>query len=254
MNQNDKKLIKTMNLKSDAIVINQGKKIGYEVVEYESGRVRWFDMQEFGIGLSRNHALLRSKGDIVLFADDDVVYNDQYVEDIIEEFEKNQKADIIIFNLESTNENRAEYMNQKHKRIHFYNCLKYGTFRIAARTSVMHKRIISFSTLFGGGSRYGSGEDSLFLIECLKKGLKVYASPKTIGNVKHQESTWFCGYSEKYWKDKGALFACMSKKFAKILCFQMCLRHKEMRGEMSVLQVYKIMKMGVEEFCKNEVG
>ena len=36
---------------------------------------------------------------------------------------------------------------------------------------------ITFSLLFGGGAKYSNGEDSLFLKDCLKYGLVVYAVP-----------------------------------------------------------------------------
>ena len=57
---------------------------------------------------------------------------------------------------------------------------------------------VTFSLLFGGGARYGSGEDSLFLKTFIDKGFSVYTAPVTIAEEKAGESTWFAGYNEKF--------------------------------------------------------
>lgn len=85
--------------------------------------------------------------------------------------------------------------------------MRYGTVRIAARRNSLIKHNITFNQNFGGGSKYGSGEDTLFLTECLKAKLNIYAVPEYIGTIKDErESTWFKGFNEKYFMDKGALF------------------------------------------------
>ncbi len=43
----------------------------------------------------------------------------------------------------------------------------------------MHKKHVSFSLLFGGGARATAmGEDSLFIRDCIRSGMKVYKTPK----------------------------------------------------------------------------
>ncbi|HAZ18610.1 MAG TPA: hypothetical protein DCY75_00365, partial [Clostridiales bacterium] len=63
--------------------------------------------------------------------------------------------------------------------------------------------------------------DTLFLHSCLQKGLKIYAVPDSIATLSDErESTWFRGYNEKYYYDKGVLFAAVSKFWAPFLCVQ----------------------------------
>ena len=248
MNQTDKSLIKRMNLRGDALVINQGSDFSREEWIENGNKIEWYNFAERGVGRSRNAAWMRASGDIVLFADDDVQYKDDYIQVIQEEFKRHTDADVILFNVESTNKNRPEYQNVKFHRVHFYNYLRYGTFRIAIKRDSLWKYNIAFSLLFGGGSRYGSGEDSLFLTDCIKKKMKIYASPKKIGYVNHRESTWFSEYNEKYFYDKGALFAAISKKYVKILCLQYCIRHKNICEHLGTYKAYKYMLKGANEF------
>ena len=60
--------------------------------------------------------------------------------------------------------------------------------------------------MFGPGGIYSHGEDTLFIVDSLKKGLKVYGVNVLIGSASNSSSTWFNGYDEKYFFDKGALF------------------------------------------------
>lgn len=212
MHQTDHSLLEKMNIQSDAIVINQ---CGHDCIErftFRGHDILWMSMNERGVGLSRNNALMRASGDILLFADDDVVYTDDYVEKIVMSFEKHPKADLIVFNLKSQNPDRPEAIVENEYKLHWYNSLKFGAFRIAIR-----KANVFYSLLFGGGAKYQSGEDNLFVIQCLRKGIKGLASNLTIGTVQQEESTWFKGFDEKYFFDKGVLMKQCFGPWAKIL-------------------------------------
>lgn len=246
--QTDFNLLKKMNIQSDALVVNQGQEFSSYVVTHDNYKIQWINCQEKGIGLSRNTALQRATADICLLSDDDVIYSDNYRSIVLEEFERFPQYDMIIFNLISTNPLRSEFINKKGHKVHLFNCLRYGAFRIAIRTTSYQRARLSVSQLFGGGSRFGSGEDSLFLVDCLKKRLRVYASEKIIGTVNHHISTWFSGYNHKYFYDKGALFAAMSAVFDWPLCVQFCIRHPEMLTEFSCMQALRIMRIGAKDY------
>lgn len=205
MHQTDHSLLEKMNIRSDAIVINQCDRDSIERFSFRGYDILWMSLNERGVGLSRNNALMRASGDILLFADDDVVYSDDYVEKIRKSFEDNPKSDLIVFNLPSQNPNRPEAIVENEYKLHWYNSLKFGAFRIAVRKDAIRKANVFYSLLFGGGAKYQSGEDNLFIIQCLKKGIKGLASNVIIGTVQQEESTWFRGFDEKYFFDKGVL-------------------------------------------------
>lgn len=251
MNQKDYKFLEKMNINSEAIVINQTNEIKLEEYFFKENKIKIFSFNEKGVGLSRNNALMRSTSKISLFADDDVEYIDNYKQIILNEFNNNPKADIIIFNVISKNNDRPEYIIKKKHRLNYCNCMRYGTFRIAIRTEKIKENNLYFSLLFGGGAKYSCGEDTLFLIEALKKGLKLYATTEKIGYVNHDLSTWFKGYNQKYFYDKGILFYFISKRFAKILCLQFCIRKRKLfKNSIKLKEAYKIMIEGIESLKK----
>lgn len=243
------KLIEQMNVQTDAIIINQCNQNKLECLQHNDNNIKCFSFNERGVGLSRNNALMRADADICIFADEDVEYVDGYKKIIIEAFEKRPDADIIVFNVPSKNKERPTYIIKDNKRVKWYNCLRYGAVKIAVRTRKIHNANISFSLLFGGGAKYGSGEDSLFIVECMKKKLKIYTDNSIIGFVSQEDSSWFSGYNDKYFKDKGALFSCISKRYFFILCMQFIIRHKKTFGtQKSIMQIYELMRKGAREF------
>lgn len=162
-------------------------------------------------------------------------------------FNKNPKADVILFNVPSANPERPTYVIKKHSRVRWFNCQRYGTVKIAARTEKLKLARLSFSLLFGGGAKYSCGEDSFFIIDCINKGLKVYANPVKIGYVNQKSSSWFEGYNKKYFIDQGIFYACVSSRWAKFLCLQFLVRHYKMFGKnKSMRELYKLMIEGVK--------
>lgn len=227
MHQTDHRLLERMNIQSDAIVINQCDHNCVETFTFRGHNILWMSMNERGVGLSRNNALMRASGDILLFADDDVVYTDDYVEKVMKTFENNPKSDLIVFNLQSQNPNRPEAIVEREYKLHWYNCLKFGAFRIAVRKDEIRKANVFYSLLFGGGAKYQSGEDNLFIVQCLKNGVKGLASSETIGIVQQEESTWFKGFDEKYFYDKGVLMKQCFGPWARILLIALLVKNSK---------------------------
>lgn len=248
MNQEDYSLLDKMNIQTDSIIINQGDRNTIEEFKYRNKYIKFMSFSERGIGLSRNTALMRASGDYCLFADDDVTYVDNYEKIILSAFENQPDADIIIFNVPSTNSERQSYQIKERSRVRWFNSLKYGAVRIVIKTHSIKKENIYFSMLFGGGAKYGSGEDSLFIFEAIKKGLKIYANPSIIGYVSQENSTWFEGYNDKFFLDKGALYSHISRRWAKILVLQFIIRHRKLFGDKNNLfKMYRLMLNGIKE-------
>lgn len=247
MNQSPAALAEHMKLDSNAVIINQCDTLNYEEISYHGHRVRFFSFPDRGIGRSRNEAILRADSDICLFSDEDIVYETGYEQMITEEFARNPEADMILFNI-TVAEARRTYHNTKRHRVHWYNCGRYGAVSFAVRRESLLRSGVTFSLLFGGGARYSNGEDSLFLKEFIGKGYRVYTAPVTIGRERESQSSWFSGYDEKFFHDRGVLYHCLYGRLAGLMAMRFLLAHKEkMCAETSVKQAGAWMKEGIAE-------
>ena len=250
MNQTDRSLCERMNLHSDAIIVNQCDRFAAEEWEHEGFGVRMLSFCERGVGLSRNTALMRADADIVEFADDDMVFTDTCREDVLREFERHPEADAILFSVESLNPERPLRKIRRFERISGWKALKYGCARLAVRREKLIYNNISFSLLFGGGARYGSGEDSLFLQDCFRAGLRIYRSPVKVADVKQETSSWFKGYTDRYFFDKGALFAALFPHGCRLYALLTALKFRYTPKEM--LSTLRQLNRGIAEYRKKQ--
>lgn len=236
-----------MNLSSDAVIINQCDSLGFQEMTYNGGLLRFYSFPDRGIGKSRNEAIMRADRDICLFSDEDIEYVDGYEELIVREFEKNPKADMILFNIE-VEETRRTYHITERKKVHWYNCGRYGAVSFAMKRESLLASGVMYSQLFGGGARYSNGEDSLFLKQFMDKGYQVYTAPVTIGREKDNDSTWFAGYNEKFFHDRGVLYHYLYGKMAWLFGLRFLLAHKSKMCEtVTVKQAFAWMRAGIRE-------
>lgn len=247
MKQSLGQIVQQMRLDSDAVIVNQCDCLAYEEMQQNGHTIRFYSFPDRGIGKSRNEAIMRADCDICLFSDEDIVYEPGYAEAIAAEFARNPKADMILFNIEVEEERRTYFITDR-KKVHWYNCGRYGAVSFAVKRSSLLASGVTFSLLFGGGAKYSNGEDSLFLKEFMGKGYQVYTAPVTIGRETAGDSSWFKGYDEKFFRDRGVLYHYLYGKAASLMALRFLLAHKaKMCKDVSWKQAYRWMKAGIAE-------
>lgn len=245
MNQTNHHLLEKMNIQSDAIVVNQCDHSSAEKFYYEGNMIKWISMPNRGVGLSRNTCLMNSTADIVLFADDDITYQDGYAEEVLAAFERNREADVICFNIKLKNSSKnigGHRDNKTGKRLYAFNSMRYGATLIAARRKALLRERISFSLLFGGGAEFSSGEDSIFIKDCLNAKLKLYSHTYCLGVVDDSRSSWYRGIDDKFFIDRGMLYAMIFPRMKYVIQFYYAnrlARLDERYGRLSILRLFK---------------
>ncbi|MBO6241598.1 MAG: glycosyltransferase family 2 protein [Butyrivibrio sp.] len=243
-------LLADMNIQTDGVIVNQiiGKKADNteKAIEYSGKKITILHRNEKGVGLSRNTALEHSDHEIIQFADDDIVYEDGYVQKVLDEFDAHPEADILLFNVKAQ-EGRETYWNTDFARVNWKNYGRYPSYAVFARRQKLIDAGVRFSLLFGGGAPYMNGEDSLFLHDCLKEGLNLFRTTVIVGHEKAGESTWFKGYTDKFYFDRGVLYHFLYGKMAKILGLRYLFKNRNtMCREKGLLKSVKILWDGVD--------
>ncbi len=220
------KLIKRMNLKTNYLLINQ---IQTGIINIKNKNV--ITVQEKGLCKSRNLAVNNAQKGIILFADDDIKYKENYEKIILENYRKYPKADIICFYVRSKNKRR------KLKRMHtgkigYIRAMKIASFEMSCSKDSLLKNNLFFDENFGSGTMNKRGEEQILLYEAIRKKLKIIFVNKEIGEVAQEKSSWFSGYNADFFEEQGRIFKKMSPKYYKILCVQYAIRkynlyHKE---------------------------
>ena len=253
MHQTGFEKVEEMNIQTDVIYLNQTDDTFYQEKKYDFGTAKMVSTATRGVGINRNLGLMYAEADYLLISDDDVKYVDNYKDIVLKAFKKSPEADAIVFNVYSSGTNTLRRANTNVKQVRWHEALNYGAIRIAIKRSSIKRANVMFNLNFGGGAVYSSGEDSLFITDMMKKGLKIYTSPEYIATVNDDRTTssWFTGYNAKYFYDKGVFFRTLSKRFANLLCLQFLIRHRQYKqGHMKFKEAYGYMKRGVKEYYK----
>ena len=250
MGQKDLSLYSKMNIQCGAVIANQCEKWGYDTADCAYGDIRMLSSDTKGVGINRNLALALSDADIVLFADDDLVYYDGALSGVVDAFSELPCADVILFGMDMTRGGEV-FDRRRHptKKLHWWNALHFGACRMAVRREAILKYNLHFSSLFGGGSLYGSGEDSLFLLDCFRAGLTVYSHRHILGACAKDHSTWFHGFDEKYLFDKGAWIACAFPKAKHFVKWYFIWRFSKKSG-FSCRKTMRYIHAGISAFEK----
>lgn len=245
MDRVDTSIVQKMNIRCPAIVANQADREEILSWDTEWGTCKMITTATRGVGLNRNVALLAATEDILLLSDDDVVYNDDMATEVTKAFADLPEADVIAFGMNmARNGEIFEKRVTSTGRLHVWNSMNLGTYRLAVRRKALIDHNITFYQCFGGGCPFSAGEDSLFLKACFDAGLKIYSHRYVLGTCCKDSSSWFAGYGEKYFYDKGVLVRKLFPKTAYLMAIYFAVYFKR-ETELGWFKRLKLVYAGV---------
>lgn len=255
VNKDGESLYKKMHLKLDAIIANQNKDRSSIIIKtINDNKLTIVNTQTIGVGKNRNLGLAFANTDICILGDDDMIYKDDYITIIKNAFESLPKADLIIFDIiinDIKNKRQKAKKITKIKRINKSNYRQYGAARIAIKIASLKNKNVHFTEMFGGGTLFSSGEDTIFLKNCLDKKMKIYTYPAVIATVDQSLSSWYKGNDEKFFYDKGALLYNIAPCYLRPpLAFFYSLKFK---SNISILKRFSLLYKGIRGYKKGLV-
>jgi len=230
MNRGNLDFLDSMNISTDAVVVNQDSdKNNVKQHVVNGNQVKLINSTDKGLSKSRNLAIENASADICAIADDDMLYDDDYSEKIIEAHEKYPEADVIAFQVTrvgnpSSNPEREKKFREKANWDKYLTSMKITSVEMTFKREKIVDNDITFNPNFGVGAKFNNGEENIFLYEVLRKGLKILYLPITIAEVDASESTWYEGFTKRFFYTMGAKFYNMSPKFHHLLMYQYAVR------------------------------
>lgn len=248
MHQTDFSLIKEMNIHADVIIANQADEESFREYHFGDHTAKMITTRTRGVGKNRNIALAAADAEIVLFADDDLCYKDGVFDEILRAFDALPQADLLTFSADIIRNGSVIWRRRnKTAKCHVWNSMQYGAAFLAARRQSLTDKQLTFSELFGGGCIYGSGEDSLFVKDCLHSGLTLYSHSCVLCTCAKDASSWFDGYNKKFFYDKGAWIAAAFPATKHFLKYYFLLRFCRC-SELPVKEQIAYMNSGIRNY------
>lgn len=202
MYEKDTSIIQRSNVQSDVVVVNQCDQNRIEEFDFVNRygatcHAKFICTTERGLSRSRNMAIRNSWGDVCYICDDDEFLDEQYERKIIDAYISNTKYDLIIFSI-----NRKNYNYPNHKiKVGIKEILKTSSVQITFKREAIVNNELAFDIKMGSGTGNGGGEENKFLIDCKKKRLKMIYVPEVIATVLSENSQWFHGFDEQYFRN-----------------------------------------------------
>jgi glycosyltransferase involved in cell wall biosynthesis len=200
---NDKFLHRLGGVECRAVVINQSNTDDCRNVGMHSVH----SYNERGLSASRNRALAHARADICLITDDDVGFNDGIEQHIVRVFEQYPEADIVTFQAYTP---EGEPFKSNYRDSPFWHnrksIMRVCSIEIAFRRSSVIGAEVMFDEQFGLGAKFATGEEIIFLNDCLNAGLRVLYYPLPIVTHPKESSGGQLAGNPALIQAKGAMF------------------------------------------------
>lgn len=249
MHQKDFSKYSEMNLQTDAVIANQADREFVEETEINNSNVKLITTTTRGLSKNRNISISNISDDAqyIMFSDDDLQFHNGYESIIVKEFEQNPMADAIKFNLNCISKRQLSMKPiTQFKKVGRKEVTSFGVCGLVIKKDVLLSKGLKFNERFGTGTDNYCGEDSIFLQKVIKKGINLYVSPKFIADIDQSETSWFEGYTEKFFTVGGMVI----NECYPILSFALVLRsaikaYKRGKTDLSFLEILKCYYKGI---------
>lgn len=203
--------------------------------------VTWVDIDQKGLSMSRNFAIEHADSSYVYLTDDDVEIYKGFEKTISEVATEYSEYDVLAFKIDGLNDYETE------KDISYRKSLSLSSVQLVYKLDFLHKYHLRFDERFGTGSKYSMGEENIFLFDALKSDAKIKYLPIEIGKLHDSESTWFKGFNQKYFFDRGATYARMfGKPVGFLVSLAFCaMKFKLYKETINPFKAYKSMVRGI---------
>ena len=156
---------------------------------------------EIGLSKSRNLGLKNSRGEILILADDDEVFEPDFIETIVSNaYEQFPDAAVISFQIE--NENRKlfkKYPKQSQKFLKPLTLFSVMSIEITINKAILETSRIEFDAHFGLGATFEMGEEAIFLMDLYRQQQQISFVPKVIASHKTQTTTDKVDFLQRYY-------------------------------------------------------
>lgn len=239
-----KEMIKRSHITSDTVIINQCDEENYKEENICNALLRTFSVTDRGLTKSRNLAISKSQADICIICDDDEIFNEGYEKAVSSAYDALPDADIIIFDMVD----RPLKWGNSIKRLSYIDLMSVSSWQITFRREKLLASGVLFDENMGAGSGNGAEEEFRFLTQCRKAKLRIYHYPFRLASVAQTQSTWFKGFDEEFFVNRGnttryIMGLPLSVLYAAYYAFA---KRKQLSG-MSMLRAFSYTVKGIKE-------
>lgn len=239
-----KEMIKRSHITSDTVIINQCDEENYKEENICNALLRTFSVTDRGLTKSRNLAISKSQADICIICDDDEIFNEGYEKAVSSAYDALPDADIIIFDMVD----RPLKWGNSIKRLGYIDLMSVSSWQITFRREKLLASGVLFDENMGAGSGNGAEEEFRFLTQCRKAKLRIYHYPFRLASVAQTQSTWFKGFDEEFFVNRGNTTRyIMGLPLSVLYAAYYAFAKRKQLSDMSMLRAFSYTVKGIKE-------
>ncbi|MDE1489877.1 glycosyltransferase family A protein [Xenorhabdus bovienii] len=166
--------------------------------------ITYYRIKSKGVTKSRNLALKKSNGDVILFCDDDITYTKGFQDYILEQYRIYKNIDFITFAYSKGTKKLNKFSKIKFNH-NLKSILSIGTIEISCRRKAVTENNVLFPEDMGAGTKYFLCDEPVFLSKILKNKSKGIYIPYLL-----------CEHPEE---SSGSIFNNHYAYISRLLCF-----------------------------------
>jgi hypothetical protein len=205
----------------------------------------FFSTNKVGANAKRNFLFDASTADVVMFGDDDICLQEGYESSVQKAFSESPNADAIRFNCASLNPDRPLKLINVERKITRKDVMSLPASGFFFRRSAIEKLHLRFDESIGPGTKVDHGDDTVFLYNCICKGMIIKQIPKTLVTVEQSSSTWSSHSLEDKCYSHGVIYWKLFKKKANLYAVFHLLKHMKIYHEIGFSKAWKSMRKGI---------
>lgn len=180
------------------LIINQTRE--NNLLDSTFPTVRVINSFDKGLSRSRNLALKNAKGKILLIADDDVVYKNDFDSTIVEAYNQYKGKTVISFCIEKPNGLLfKKYLSKAKMNLSLMELFNVLSIEISVNKSNLDKIGVTFDENFGLGSQFEMGEEAIFLSDIKEQNQQIAFVPTVIATHPEISSNEILDYKQRYY-------------------------------------------------------
>jgi glycosyltransferase involved in cell wall biosynthesis len=193
------------------LIVNQTTKENILQSDFETVKV--INVFDLGLSKSRNIAIKNATKDILVFADDDIVFDLKFSEKILKAFNKYKNFDGFRFRFRiETGEFSKKYPESFKPNLNWFEVLNASSIELVFKSKSIHN-VVSFDENFGLGSFITLGEEAVFLADSKKEKLKIGFVPKTLTIHNNKTTSQVISNELKYFNQCAVFYRIFKKKY-----------------------------------------
>ncbi len=232
------------------LIINQTQDNNLLISDFPSVRV--INSFENGLSRSRNLALKKAKGKIVLIADDDVVYKKDFDSKIVQAHNQFYGKAVISFCIDKPNGALfKKYLSTAKTNLSLIELFNVLSIEISINKSIFDVLGVKYDKNFGLGSKFEMGEEAIFLSDIKKKKQQIAFVPNVIVSHPEVSSTDKFDFAQRYYIQGAFLSRVLKVDYIMGLAAKLFFDLKQ--GKLKLIQISAAIKnanRGKKDFFK----